>query len=65
MAIFDDKQRKELKKGAQHCQSCAQYLDALRKMGTPNEVLEGQNEANGKIIQAALDLDEQHSKQPK
>ena len=65
MALFDDKQRQQLKKGVQHCNACGQYLAALRTMGTPNEPMEVQNEANQKIIETALRLDEEHSRTKK
>lgn len=65
MGIFDDKQRREAKKGLSHCGACSQYLDVLRQIGTPNEVMEQQNEANTRILAKSIELDEKHSQQPK
>lgn len=65
MALFDDKERKAVKTGIGHCTKCSQILDVLRTIGAPNEQLEEQNGTNQKILEKALEIDEQHSRQSK
>lgn len=59
------KQRKGLAEARAHCASCGEKVNALRRMGVPNEALEARQQAVQTMIEEAEKVIQEFDTQPK